>query len=134
MRSWERSSCWPRSRGIRQRVNRPRNCPLRTEKSKVESRKSKVESRKVSTPFGLSTFDFFSTRNAHCSSNPRMTTFDLVEPATGQRLASVPEATREDVDRVVRAADRAFAGDWRRINTRERGRILLKLASLIREN
>ena len=62
-------------------------------------------------------------------------TFDLVEPATGKQWASVPEATREDVDRIVRAADRAFrAGKWRKINTRERGRILLRLASLIREN
>ncbi len=66
---------------------------------------------------------------------PMSATFDLVEPATGKQWASVPEATREDVDRIVRAADRAFrAGKWRKINTRERGRILLRLASLIREN
>ena len=61
--------------------------------------------------------------------------FDLVEPATGEQWASVPEATREDVDRVVRVAERAFReGKWRRINTRERGRILLKLAALIRDH
>ena len=61
-------------------------------------------------------------------------TFELVEPATGQRLTTVPEATRDDVDRAVRAADRAFRGEWRAINTRDRGRILLRLAALIRDH
>ncbi|HVS30897.1 MAG TPA: aldehyde dehydrogenase family protein [Thermoanaerobaculia bacterium] len=62
-------------------------------------------------------------------------TVDLVEPATGQRLATVPEASAEDVDRAVRAADRAFTrGDWRKINSRDRGRILSRLGSLIREH
>jgi betaine-aldehyde dehydrogenase len=64
-----------------------------------------------------------------------MTTFDLIEPATGERLSSVPEVTRDDVDRAVRAADRAFRdGPWRTISTRDRGRILLRLASLIRDH
>ena len=61
-------------------------------------------------------------------------TFELVEPATGQRLTTVPEATRDDVDRAVRAADRAFRGEWRAINTRDRGRILLRLAASIRDH
>ncbi|HET7705504.1 MAG TPA: aldehyde dehydrogenase family protein, partial [Thermoanaerobaculia bacterium] len=42
--------------------------------------------------------------------------FDVIEPATGERLASVPEAERHDVDRAVVAADRAFrSGDWPKI-------------------
>jgi betaine-aldehyde dehydrogenase len=62
-------------------------------------------------------------------------TVDLVEPATGQRLASIPQATAEDVDRAVRAADRAFIrGDWPKISTRDRGRLLHRLSTLIREN
>lgn len=61
-------------------------------------------------------------------------TFDLIEPATGERLASIPEAGPEDVDRAVRAANRAFTGEWRRIHTRDRGRLLIKLADRIREN
>jgi len=61
--------------------------------------------------------------------------FDVIEPATGGRLASIPQATEADVDRVVRAADRAFrAGAWRSMNTRARGRVLLRLAELIREH
>ena len=63
-----------------------------------------------------------------------MTSTQLIEPATGEPLTSVPRATADDVDRAVRAAERAFTGAWRKINTRERGRLLLRLAALIREN
>ncbi|HKS23595.1 MAG TPA: aldehyde dehydrogenase family protein [Thermoanaerobaculia bacterium] len=62
-----------------------------------------------------------------------VSSFELIEPATGTTLATIPRATADDVDRVVRAAHAAFA-KWQAINTRERGRILLKLANLIREN
>ncbi len=62
-------------------------------------------------------------------------TFELIEPATGQRLATVPETNREDVDRAVRAAARAFSkGDWRKMHPRERGRIMMRVAALIREH
>ena len=63
----------------------------------------------------------------------RVSAFELIEPATGNALASVPRASAEDVDRVIRAANKTFAR-WQAINTRERGRILLKLANLIRDN
>ncbi|HYS53619.1 MAG TPA: aldehyde dehydrogenase family protein [Thermoanaerobaculia bacterium] len=62
-----------------------------------------------------------------------MTAFDLIEPATGERLTSIEQATTEDVDRAVRGAHRAFAA-WSKTNPRERGRILLRLSALIREN
>ena len=58
----------------------------------------------------------------------------LIEPATGEPLSEVGRATAEDVDGVVRNAERAFRGEWRRINTRDRGRLLLRLAALIRDN
>jgi acyl-CoA reductase-like NAD-dependent aldehyde dehydrogenase len=65
----------------------------------------------------------------------RVSTFDVIEPATGATLASVHQTTETEVDRAVRAADRAFRhGLWRAMNTRQRGRVLLKLATLIREN
>ena len=64
-----------------------------------------------------------------------MSAIDLIEPATGERLASIPRATAEDVDRAARAAERAFAaGPWRSMNTRDRGRALLRLAELIRDH
>jgi betaine-aldehyde dehydrogenase len=62
-------------------------------------------------------------------------TTELIEPATGEPLTSVPSGSAEDLDRAVRAADRAFtSGAWRRIHTRERARLLQKLAQLIRAN
>ncbi|HUP58948.1 MAG TPA: aldehyde dehydrogenase family protein [Thermoanaerobaculia bacterium] len=59
---------------------------------------------------------------------------ELIEPATGERLTTVARATAEDVDRAVRDAERAFRGEWRRVNTRSRARLLMRLAALIREN
>ena len=58
----------------------------------------------------------------------------LIEPATGESFATVPRANAADVDAAVRDAQRAFTGEWRRINTRDRARLLTKLAALIREN
>ena len=64
-----------------------------------------------------------------------MSNFEVIEPATGERLASIPRATIDDVDRAARAAHRAFTtGPWHTMNTRERGRVLLRLASLIRDH
>jgi len=59
--------------------------------------------------------------------------FDLIEPATGQTLASVSRATADDVDRAVRRAAAAFPS-WRSVNTRSRGRMLMRLSQLIRDN
>ena len=59
---------------------------------------------------------------------------ELIEPATGEPLTKVASGTAEDLDRAVRAADRAFAGEWRRIHTRARARLLQKFAELIRKN
>jgi betaine-aldehyde dehydrogenase len=59
--------------------------------------------------------------------------FDLVEPATGHTLASVPRATAENVDRAVRRAAEVFPA-WRAVNTRERGRMLMRLSRLIRDH
>jgi betaine-aldehyde dehydrogenase len=58
----------------------------------------------------------------------------LIEPATGEPLTEVAQATTEELDGAVQAAERAYRGPWRKINTRDRGRLLLKLAALIREN
>ncbi len=58
----------------------------------------------------------------------------LIAPATGDVLAEVARASVEDLDRAVRSADRAFRGEWRRIDSRERGRLMIRLAAKIREN
>ena len=63
-----------------------------------------------------------------------MPTTTLIEPATGEPLTTVPRVTVGDLDHAVRNADRAFRGEWRKINTRDRGRLLNRFAALIREN
>jgi betaine-aldehyde dehydrogenase len=59
-------------------------------------------------------------------------TATLVNPATGEAWVEVAAASIEDVDRAVQIADLARK-DWRKVNSRDRTHILLKLASLIRE-
>jgi len=61
-------------------------------------------------------------------------TTKLIEPATGEPLTTVPRVTVDDLDHTVRNADRAFRGQWRKINTRDRGRLLNRFAALIRQN
>jgi phenylacetaldehyde dehydrogenase len=62
-------------------------------------------------------------------------TFETYNPATGQILARVAEADREDIDRAVRAARKAFeAGPWPEMSPSERGRLLWKLSDLIAQH
>lgn len=62
-------------------------------------------------------------------------TFETLNPATGEVIANVAEADKADVDLAVKAARKAFElGAWRKMNARERGRILYKLADLIEQN
>jgi aldehyde dehydrogenase (NAD+) len=58
-------------------------------------------------------------------------TFETPNPATGATLAEVAAADKEDVDRAVAAARRAFEGKWAKVSARDRGRLLYKLAQLI---
>ncbi|MGQ4435893.1 MULTISPECIES: aldehyde dehydrogenase family protein [unclassified Streptomyces] len=57
-------------------------------------------------------------------------TFDTIDPHDGSVLAQVAEARREDVDRAVAAARKAFP-HWSRMSAADRGRLLLKLADAI---
>ena len=62
-------------------------------------------------------------------------TFDTVNPATEETLTSVASASPGDVDVAVRAAREAFdTGPWPRLAARERGRILQRLATKLREH
>ncbi|HEX6423927.1 MAG TPA: aldehyde dehydrogenase family protein [Acidimicrobiales bacterium] len=58
----------------------------------------------------------------------------VIDPSTGQEIASVPEATADDVDRAVRAAHRAHeSATWRSFPAPERGRVLGRVAALVRD-
>jgi acyl-CoA reductase-like NAD-dependent aldehyde dehydrogenase len=56
--------------------------------------------------------------------------FDTVNPANGAVLASVAEASVEDVDRAVRAGHVA-AKKWQRMRPSERTRVMIRYAALI---
>ncbi len=59
-------------------------------------------------------------------------TFTTFDPATEEPLAEVAAGDKEDVDRAVKAARKAFeSGPWRRMTASERGRAIWKLADLI---
>ena len=59
-------------------------------------------------------------------------TFASFNPATGEVLAQVAEGDKEDIDRAVKAARKAFeSGPWRRMTPSERGRLIWKLADLL---
>lgn len=57
---------------------------------------------------------------------------DIVNPATGRVIAQLPHATREDLERAVQAAQRAFA-TWHRTSPLERSAVLRRAAALMRE-
>ncbi len=63
-------------------------------------------------------------------------TREIINPATGEAIATVPEASKEDVDRAIAAARTTFdSTDWRDSSKAQmRGRILFKMADLVRKN
>lgn len=60
-------------------------------------------------------------------------TTQLIDPATGETWMEVAAAGVEDIDRAVQIADQA-RGEWRKVNSRDRTQMLLRLANLIRQN
>src|SRR5689334_25296749 len=57
--------------------------------------------------------------------------FETRNPATGELLATVAEGDKEDIDRAVAAARKAFEGPWSRVTPYERQQLLLKYADLV---
>ena len=60
--------------------------------------------------------------------------FASTNPATGKIWATVPQATADDVDRAVRAADRAMSGPWGDMTPTQRGKCLARLGDLLARN
>ena len=59
-------------------------------------------------------------------------TFETLNPATGEVLAQVQQASLVDVDAAVESAKQGFQV-WSAMNGMERGRILQKAVALLRE-
>ena len=58
--------------------------------------------------------------------------FDTINPSNNQIIASVAEASSEDVDKAVKAARKAFKS-WSSITGKERGKYIFRIARLIQE-
>jgi phenylacetaldehyde dehydrogenase len=62
-------------------------------------------------------------------------TYGVTNPATGKVFIDVPEGDKEDVDRAVKAARRAFDdGSWAAVSPSQRGQYLWRLADLLEKN
>nr|WP_152655480.1 aldehyde dehydrogenase family protein [Oceanobacillus sp. CFH 90083] len=65
----------------------------------------------------------------------RSNKFDVLDPATEERIAQVYQADKEDIDRAVKAARTAFdEGEWTKMKAASRSRIIYKFADLLEEN
>src|SRR5215475_6034673 len=62
-------------------------------------------------------------------------TFDVFDPADASVVARVTGSDKEDINRAVDAARRAFeSGPWRRLTASERGRLIWRIGELILEH
>ena len=61
-------------------------------------------------------------------------TFETLNPENNEPWAKVPEASAKDVDKAVRAAQKAFEGEWPQLLPRERGKFLRTIGNQLREN
>jgi phenylacetaldehyde dehydrogenase len=62
-------------------------------------------------------------------------TFDVFNPADASVIARVADGQKEDINRAVVAARRAFeSGPWRRLTASERGRLIWRIGDLILEH
>ena len=70
--------------------------------------------------------------NTFAPSRPRAT-FEVINPATEERLSRVAKASRADVNRAVTAARRAHDTVWSRLPGSERAKYLYRIARIMQE-
>ena len=66
--------------------------------------------------------------------SPGDSVFDTMDPATGQTITQITESDASTVDRAVRSAEQAFAGEWGAMLPARREELLHRFADLIEEN
>jgi aldehyde dehydrogenase (NAD+) len=59
--------------------------------------------------------------------------FDSINPATEEKLCEIAHGDKEDVDRAVKAARRAYETVWSKMPGRERGKYLFRAARIVQE-
>src|SRR5699024_11102143 len=60
-------------------------------------------------------------------------TFENIYPVTGEGIGKVAEGKEEEVDQAVKAAQSALKGEWSKISTQERSKIIRNIGDLILE-
>jgi acyl-CoA reductase-like NAD-dependent aldehyde dehydrogenase len=60
-------------------------------------------------------------------------TFTTISPADESHLATIAQASDDDVDAAVRAARRAYEKVWSKMSGRDRGKYLFRIARLVQE-
>jgi acyl-CoA reductase-like NAD-dependent aldehyde dehydrogenase len=61
-------------------------------------------------------------------------TIETLNPENNEVWATVPEANEKDVDKAVRAAQKAFEKSWANLHPRDRAKYLRSLANQLRDN
>jgi len=61
-------------------------------------------------------------------------TFETLNPETNKPWAVVPEASAKDVDKAVKAAQKAFEGEWPKMMPRDRAKFLRAIGNKLKEN
>ncbi len=60
-------------------------------------------------------------------------TLPLLNPSDGSELARIARGTAADVDAAVQAAHDVLSGEWGRLTAAERGRVLMRMSTLVLE-
>ena len=61
-------------------------------------------------------------------------TFETLNPENNKPWAKVPEANAKDVDKAVKAAQKAFEGEWSKLLPRNRAKFLRAIGQKLRDN
>ena len=60
--------------------------------------------------------------------------FPILDPATGQQIATAAQGDAADIDDAVAVARTAFEGPWAKFTAAERSRVIWKLGELIEQH
>ena len=60
-------------------------------------------------------------------------TYETISPSSEETLATVGQATKEEVDRAVTAARAAFSNGWSELSGAERAKYLFRIARIMQE-
>lgn len=59
--------------------------------------------------------------------------FKSVNPSSAEEITEFAEATQKDVDKAVKAARKAFKGEWSNLSAKSRGKYIYRIARMLQE-